>query len=222
MERLDVAVVAAPRRAPLLREISFAIERGRATGVLGRNGCGKSTLLRALIGLVPFEGSLTLDGGAVPPRAVRRMSGVTLQHAEAQLFGATVREDLALGGASDARVREIATSFGLLHLLDREPLTLSGGEQRLLALAGAVVTDPAIILWDEPLLELDWTATGRVVSAVREATSNGAAVVLTAHDYRDLLPIVDDWLVLDGGTVVFHGADLHRTNLSRWGVRPWG
>ena len=190
---------------------SFAAQGGEVLAVVGPNGSGKTTLLRALAGLLPAAGSLTLDGVEslrLPP-AARRIGWVP--QAGVLLPRLTARDNVAYGprarGVSKARARTQAEGWlerlGVLDLADRRPGELSGGQAQRVALARALATDPALMLLDEPLAALDATTRDDVRRLLRAVLVDGEAPALVVtHDPVDALALADRVLVLEDGVLV--------------------
>ncbi len=180
----------------------FSVGPGERVALLGANGSGKSTLLRAVLGLVrPASGTVRVFGRD-PARefdSIRPRIGAVLQDVEAQLLAPTVREDLAFGLGSSLlrdeiarKVEAAANAFGLLPLLDKVPHYLSGGERRKVALAGALVTEPDLLVLDEPFAGLDPASRGELAALIRrEHAQRGMAVLLTTHEVHELPSLVD-------------------------------
>jgi energy-coupling factor transport system ATP-binding protein len=195
--------------------IDLTVRGGRVLAVTGPNGVGKSTLGLTLGGLLaPSGGSLvaaeTLADGAGPTpsrwssRQLAARIGTVFQDPEHQFVARTVREELAVGpraeGLPDAEVGalvdEVLGGFGLTHLADVSPFTLSGGEQRRLAIGTVVVTRPPVMILDEPTSGQDRATWQAVVDRLGALADAGTAVVLITHD-RDLVRALDaDELVL--------------------------
>jgi biotin transport system ATP-binding protein len=178
-------------------------------GVIGANGSGKSTFARLLNGLVlPTTGRVSIDGldTRSSGREVRRRVGFCFTDPDAQIVMPTVAEDVAFGLArtglsraeTDARVGEALAEMGLAHLADNAAHTLSGGEKQLLALCSVLVTEPQVLVLDEPTTLLDLRNAARIARAV-EALSQ--QVVLVTHQL-DLLDGFDRVLVFDEGRVI--------------------
>ena len=182
-------------------------------GVVGANGSGKSTLARMLNGLVlPTEGSVRVDGldtrhdGA----AVRRQVGFVFTDPDAQIVMPTVAEDVAFSlrrkGLSraerDQRVDEALERYGLAGLGDRPAHLLSGGQKQLLAIAAVLVTEPAVLVCDEPTTLLDLRNSARVAALLAELPQQ---VVMVTH-HLELLAGYDRVVVVDRGRVAFDGA----------------
>lgn len=187
---------------PLFSEVSFALAAGSFTLLLGPTGSGKSTLLRHLCPALfpPGErhGELHL-GGTV---------GYVAQNPAAQAVTDTVLHELAFGLENQslppdkigARVMETACALGLTHLLERSTADLSGGELQLVNAAAALALDPALLVLDEPLSQLDPVAAREFLSLLTKAREElGTTILLTAHELTDLLPLADRVLYLAGG-----------------------
>ncbi|MDQ3701769.1 MAG: energy-coupling factor ABC transporter ATP-binding protein [Chloroflexota bacterium] len=195
--------------------LPFTVAAGERVALLGANGSGKSTLLRALLGLVSEPAGEVRVFGRDPAQefdVIRPRIGGVLQDVEAQLLAPTVREDLAFGlegrglskGAVRERVEEIAHRFALRPLLDKVPHYLSGGEKRKVALAGALVTEPDLLVLDEPFAGLDPRSRAELVRLLLEAHARrGMAVVLTTHQVQELPALVDAvYLLGSDGTLL--------------------
>lgn len=170
----------------------FSLHEGERLFVLGPSGVGKTTLLHALLGFVPLAaGELTVFGQSrrrerdfVP---LRGPLGLLFQDANDQLFGPTVIEDAAFGplnqGLSAAAARERAAAvlarIGIAHLADRPVHALSGGEQRLAALAGVLAMRPRVLLLDEPTTGLDAGASERLLGVLADT---GLPMIVASHD----------------------------------------
>jgi biotin transport system ATP-binding protein len=184
----------------------------RKVVVLGANGSGKSTLARLLNGLVlPTEGSVQVDG-LDPVRSgheLRRRVGFVFTDPDAQIVMPTVAEDVAFSlrrrrlprEEVDARVREVLARFGLADHHDHPAHLLSGGQKQLLALAAVLVTEPQVLVCDEPTTLLDLRNTRAVGELLLGLEQQ---VVLVTHDL-DLVPGWDRVVVVDGGRVVADG-----------------
>ncbi|MCW2757201.1 MAG: cobalt transporter ATP-binding protein [Nocardioidaceae bacterium] len=196
----------------------------RRIGVIGANGSGKSTFVRMLNGLVaPTSGRVLVDGldPAKDGREVRRRVGFLFTDPDAQIVMPTVAEDVAFGlrrrGLSRdviaERVDAALTRFGLAGHRDHPAHLLSGGQKQLLALASVLVTEPALLVMDEPTTLLDLANTREVSRVVAGLDQQ---VVLVTHDLR-LIADFDRVLVFDGGRVVLddvpHAAVAHYEEL---------
>lgn len=198
-------------RRTVLRDVSVTLTEQRI-GIIGANGSGKSTFVRLLNGLVvPTEGTVTVDGLDTRRhgREVRRKVGFCFTDPDAQIVMPTVAEDVAFGlrrrGLSKAevaaRVRETLAAYGLADHADHPAHLLSGGQKQLLALSSVLVTDPDVLVLDEPTTLLDLRNAAAVQRVVRELPHQ---VVLVTH-HLDLLDGFDRVLVFDEARLVYDG-----------------
>jgi cobalt/nickel transport system ATP-binding protein len=209
VEARDVAY-AYPDGTRALCGASFAIASGEAVGIVGANGAGKSTLLLALMGLLaPDSGEIRVDDVAVTAATraqVHRRVGFVFQDSDDQLFMPTVREDVAFGplnlgmsrGDALARAREALAKVGASHLESRAPYRLSGGEKRLVAMAGVIAMAPDVLVLDEPSAGLDPRARRRLIALL--GTFAHTRLVAT-HDLDLVADVCSRVLVMDGGTI---------------------
>ena len=195
----------------VLRDVDLRLAE-RRIGVVGANGSGKSTLARLLNGLVvPSEGSVLVDGLDTRHSgpAVRRRVGFVFTDPDAQIVMPTVAEDVAFSlrrsgldrAARAARVAEVLVRFGLADHADHAAHLLSGGQKQLLALAAVLVTEPDVLVCDEPTTLLDARNARRVAQLLAELPQQ---VVLVTH-HLEQLDGFDRVLVVDGGRVVADG-----------------
>ncbi|MBX9757392.1 MAG: ATP-binding cassette domain-containing protein [Beijerinckiaceae bacterium] len=182
--------------AHVLRNVSFTLAPGERLAIVGANGAGKTTLLRAIVGLQPItSGRIVAFGrerkGEADFHEVRLKAAYMFQDADDQLFCPTVVEDVAFGplnmGLPDeeamARARATLTTLGLAHLADRLVRRLSGGEKRMVCLAGVLAMNPDVLLLDEPTNSLDAGHLERLTQALQKIDK---AMVIVSHD-RPLL-----------------------------------
>ncbi|MEN8584179.1 ATP-binding cassette domain-containing protein [Burkholderia sp. RS01] len=203
-----------------VRVAGFTPSRGSITVITGPTGSGKSTILRGIAGLLShvdggeISGTVSVAGtdrAAAPPRDTARVIGVVLQNPRAAFASTRVRDEIALAlelrgmaaGAAKARVLEVAEHIGVSALLDRNVSTLSAGEATLVAIAAAVVEQPALLLVDEPLADLDTAARGHVIAVLDAlARDAGVCVIVAEHRAQPLVPVADSWWTIDGGALV--------------------
>ena len=195
----------------VLRDVDLVLDE-RRVAVIGANGSGKSTLARLLNGLVlPSEGRVLVDGHDTRREgaAVRRLVGFVFTDPDAQIVMPTVREDIAFSlrraGLSreerDRRVTAVLDRFGLADYADQPAHLLSGGQKQLLALAAVLVTDPSVLVCDEPTTLLDLRNAALVSSLLAGLPQQ---IVLVTH-HLDLVETYERVLVVDGGRVVHDG-----------------
>jgi energy-coupling factor transporter ATP-binding protein EcfA2 len=200
---------------PALDCVDLALDRGICL-VAGPSGGGKSTLLRLLNGLVPhlhggrISGRATVDGHDVLRTAPRRLAtsvGFVFQDAERHAVHATVERDIAFGlenlGTSPAemrrRVGEVMDRLGIGHLRERTIASLSGGERQRVAVAGALVLRPRLLVLDEPFSQLDSPGARALLELCRELRDAGTALAVSEHRLDHLLPVADSVLRIAGG-----------------------
>lgn len=202
-----------------LSAVDLELTPGSAVALLGPTGSGKSTLLQLVRGLLsPDQGSVLLDG-LEPEQAGHddreRRIGLVFQMPEMQLFAATCRDDVAFGPRQlgwppaevDDAVAGALTAVGLppASFAERHPYSLSGGEQRRLALAGVLAMRPALLLLDEPFVSLDPASRRDLQAILGDLRASGMGLVLATHDVDRAYALCDSRIVLDQGSVVDAG-----------------
>jgi branched-chain amino acid transport system ATP-binding protein len=211
-------VIAGYGRGDILHGIDLRLEEGSVTCLVGPNGAGKSTVLKTLSGLLhPRDGSVILDGEDIchlsPAQVLER--GIVHVAQERALFPLmTVWDNLLMGGhmlRDRALVRQranaIATRFALVReRRDDRAGALSGGQQKLVEIARALMLEPRLILLDEPTMGLDPKARHTIFELVRELNEEGRTVLLVEQNARAGLAIADYGAVLDGGRVALSGS----------------
>jgi len=201
----------------VLRGVSLTLAEGSHTALIGPNGCGKTTLIKHLNALLfPTAGSVSVDGmktiDTASVREIRRCVGMVFQNPESQIVGMTVEEDVAFGPGNLAlppaeirrRVDDCLKMVGMTGLEKRAPHTLSGGEKRLLSIAGVLAMDPRYIAFDEPTAYLDPAGKQRVLEIIRRLHREGLAIIHIAHDMRDVAD-ADRIVVMDQGAILIEG-----------------
>ncbi|MGX1159413.1 energy-coupling factor transport system ATP-binding protein [Arthrobacter sp. SLBN-100] len=198
----------------------FTPSSGSITVITGPTGSGKSTILRGIAGLLSqvdggdISGTVRvagMDRASTPPRDTARRVGVVLQNPRAAFATTRVRDEISLAlelrgvafGTAKDRVEEVAERIGVAALLDRNLSTLSAGEATLVAIAAAVVEQPALLLADEPLADLDTKARGRVIAVLHDlARDSGVCVIVAEHRAEALITVADSWWTIDDGTLI--------------------
>jgi energy-coupling factor transport system ATP-binding protein len=214
------------RRAsePALRDVTLRIEPGEVLLVAGPSGCGKSTLIRALNGLIPhayrgdLTGSVRVAGRLTTElrlRELARLVGTVLQDPRKQLVASTIRGELAFGPENlavppdeiDRVMTAVVRRAGIEHLVPRTTDELSGGESQQVAIAGALMLEPRLVVLDEPLANLDPLAAYRLLGLVRALADAGTAIVIVEHRVEDALEAQPDRvLYLDEGATRYLGS----------------
>jgi lipopolysaccharide export system ATP-binding protein len=205
-------------RRPVLRSVNISVQRGEAVGLLGPNGAGKTTCFYIITGLMrPDVGRVTLDGEDITdlPMYRRARLGIGYLPQEASIFrGLNVEQNLraVLEVAEDnPQVREetidsLLAEFSISHLRRAPALALSGGERRRVEIARALATHPHFILLDEPLAGIDPIAVADIRDLVAHLKDRGIGVLLTDHNVREALAIVNRAYILHDGQVLMEGA----------------
>ena len=202
-----------PDETKALDNVSFTIQPGSFTGIIGHTGSGKSTLIQHLNGLLkPTSG--TID--PAPDRDVRKKTGLVFQYPEYQLFEETVAKDVAFGpknlGMSgdelDEAVMEALELVGLPYdeFGQRSPFELSGGQKRRAAIAGVIAMKPEVLILDEPTAGLDPQAHREILKMIKDIRlERGCSVVLVSHNMDDAARLCDNVLVMHGGRLELQG-----------------
>jgi energy-coupling factor transport system ATP-binding protein len=202
-----------------LREITLKLDAGSRIGIAGRSGSGKSTLIQHLNGLLmPTGGTVSVNGLEVSPRnlkELRRRVGMVFQQPERQLFEETVFREIAFGltgsgitaAETERRVNEALHSVGLgEEILDRSPFALSCGEKRRVAIAGVLVTEPEVLVMDEPTAGLDPRGRREILDLISGLQKErGLTLVMVSHNMEDLARLCNRVVVLDNGAVALDG-----------------
>ncbi len=204
-----------------LNDISLSIYRGEFIGIFGPNGSGKSTLAQHLNGLIrPKKGALKICGlDASDPQTSRdlwKTVGLVFQYPEQQIFQTTVYDEIAYGprnlGLPESEVRErtfhALTQVGLTpeNVVEANPVTLSGGVRRRVAIAGILAIRPEILVLDEPLAGLDAAGKRLVFDIIRQRKERRETTIMISHDLKGILNSADKIAVLDGGCLMFFGS----------------
>src|SRR5947208_11132709 len=201
----------------VLHDVSLDVHRGEVVGLLGPNGAGKTTCFYSVMGLVkPDSGLIYLDGEDITglPMYRRAILGLGYLPQETSIFrGMTVEENiLAVLEAAEpdktlrfARLEQLLGEFGLTALRDSPAMALSGGERRRCEIARALAADPSIMLLDEPFAGIDPISISDIRELVRELKSRDIGVLITDHNVRETLDIVDRACIIFYGQVLFAG-----------------
>ncbi len=206
------------RRRPVLRDVSVGVRRGEAVGLLGPNGAGKTTCFYLITGLIVADsGAIALDGHDVTdlPMYRRARLGIGYLPQEASIFrGLSVEGNIravleVVEKDRDARetvLDELLAEFSISHLRRTPALALSGGERRRVEIARALASRPGFILLDEPLAGIDPIAVGDIRDLVAHLKDRGIGVLVTDHNVRETLDIIDRAYILHEGRVLMEGA----------------
>lgn len=205
------------KKRPVVRDVSLSVRRGEAVGLLGPNGAGKTTTFYMIVGLIaPDTGAILLDGVEISnlPMFRRARLGIGYLPQEASVFrGLNVEQNImaALEMVESDRVKregmltELLAEFGISHLRRTPALALSGGERRRVEIARALATGPSYILLDEPLAGIDPIAVAEIRDMVAHLKHRGLGVLITDHNVRETLEIIDRAYILYDGHVLMEG-----------------
>ncbi len=205
------------KKRPVLRDVNVSVQRGEVVGLLGPNGAGKTTCFYIITGLIaPDFGSVFLDQQDITglPMYRRARLGIGYLPQEASIFrGLTVEENLRAvleviepsRPTREATIDELLAEFSITHLRRAQSMALSGGERRRVEIARALATDPKFILLDEPLAGIDPIALSDIRDLVAHLKDRGIGVVITDHNVRETLGIVDRAYILHEGRVLKEG-----------------
>ncbi|MEM6912930.1 MAG: LPS export ABC transporter ATP-binding protein [Pseudomonadota bacterium] len=206
------------RRRRVVNHVNFQVNRGEVVGLLGPNGAGKTTCFYMVMGLVPADGgSITIDGYDVTalPMYQRARLGLGYLPQEASIFrGLTVEQNIEavaeLAWPERAKRREVVEElleeFSITHVRSSMATALSGGERRRLEIARALATSPDFMLLDEPFAGIDPLAIADIKELVSQLRERGLGVLITDHNVRDTLDIIDRASVIHQGEVLFEGS----------------
>lgn len=202
---------------PVVNNVSYCVHQGETVGLLGRNGAGKTTSFRMTIGMVsPDNGSVMFDGVDVTtmPMFKRARRGMGYLSQEPSIFQRlTVKQNLHAIletmnlSRKDRRDRcnQLLDQFGLMKVAPQLARTLSGGERRKLEIARALVTNPTMILLDEPFSGVDPIAVEELQHEIRNLKDRGISILLTDHNVRETLAVTDRSYIIDNGKVLREG-----------------
>ncbi|PIE15839.1 MAG: LPS export ABC transporter ATP-binding protein [Rhodobacterales bacterium] len=205
------------RKRPVLRDISISLERGEVVALLGPNGSGKTTCFYAIAGLIAAEGGqISIDGRDVTnlPMYRRAKLGIGYLPQEVSIFRGMSVEDniLAILEISESdihkrreRLEELLGDFSIGHLRRAAALSLSGGERRRVEIARCLASNPKYLLLDEPFAGVDPIAVDEIRSLVADLKNRGIGVLITDHNVRETLEIVERAYILHDGTVLMSG-----------------
>jgi lipopolysaccharide export system ATP-binding protein len=205
------------RRRPVVRNVSISLRRGEVVGLLGPNGAGKTTTFYMVVGLVrPDTGAISLDGADITqlPMYRRARLGIGYLPQEASVFrGLNVEQNImavleVVEPDADTRalmLDELLAEFGIGHLRRTPALALSGGERRRVEIARALASQPSYMLLDEPLAGIDPIAVGEIRDLVAHLKDRGIGVLITDHNVRETLGIIDRAYILHDGQVLMEG-----------------
>jgi lipopolysaccharide export system ATP-binding protein len=205
------------KRRPVIRDVSLRLARGEVVALLGPNGSGKTTSFYCIAGLItPDGGNVMIDGQDVTqfPMYRRARAGIGYLPQEMSIFRGLSVEDNILAilevveknrKTRQDRLEELLSEFSIGHLRRAPALSLSGGERRRAEIARCLASNPRYVLLDEPFAGVDPIAVGDIRHLVQELKTRGIGVLITDHNVRETLEIVDRAYILHDGTIIKSG-----------------
>ena len=205
------------RGRAVVRNVSLTLKRGEVAGLLGPNGAGKTTCFYMITGLIPVDyGRIYLDGQEITaqPMFQRARMGLGYLPQETSIFrGMNVAENVMAvvelrekdRGKAKAKVTELLSELHIDHLRNSPAGSLSGGERRRVEIARALASDPAFILLDEPFAGIDPMAISDIGDVIKYLKGRGLGVLITDHNVRETLKIIDRASIIHSGEVLFEG-----------------
>ncbi|MCV6546950.1 MAG: LPS export ABC transporter ATP-binding protein [Cohaesibacter sp.] len=205
------------KRRTVVSSASLAVQRGEAVGLLGPNGAGKTTVFYMITGLVrPDKGYISLDGYDITklPMYRRARLGIGYLPQEASIFrGLNVEQNIMAvlqlvepnRKKRKQQLDELLEEFSITHLRKSPSIALSGGERRRLEIARALASRPSFMLLDEPFAGVDPIAVGDIQQLVRHLTARGIGVLITDHNVRETLSLIDRAFIIHSGQVLTNG-----------------
>ncbi len=206
------------KKRPVLRDVSVYVRPGEAVGLLGPNGAGKTTCFYIITGLIATDaGTVSLDGQDITdlPMYRRARLGIGYLPQEASIFrGLSVEQNISAvlevvesnPSRREVMLEDLLAEFSISHLRRTPALALSGGERRRVEIARALASSPQFILLDEPLAGIDPIAVGEIRDLISHLTDRGLGVLITDHNVRETLEIVDRAYILHDGMVLMEGS----------------
>lgn len=213
-----VSIAKAYDKRVVLTDVSLSVARGEVVGLLGPNGAGKTTCFYSVMGLVrPDSGRIMLDGEDITrlPMYRRAILGLGYLPQETSIFrGLSVEKNILAvlelsepdKAARQRRLDQLLEEFGLTRLRTSPAMALSGGERRRAEIARALAADPTIMLLDEPFAGIDPISIADIRDLVKELRQRGIGVLITDHNVRETLDIVDRAYIIYDGRVLFAGS----------------
>jgi lipopolysaccharide export system ATP-binding protein len=213
-----VSIAKSYDKRAVLTDVSLSVAKGEVVGLLGPNGAGKTTCFYSVMGLVkPDSGRIMLNGEDITrlPMYRRAILGLGYLPQETSIFrGLTVEQNIMAvlelaepdKNAREARLEQLLDEFGLARLRSASAMALSGGERRRCEIARALAANPSIILLDEPFAGIDPISINDIRDLVKDLKKRGIGVLITDHNVRETLDIVDRACIIYGGQVLFAGS----------------
>lgn len=200
-----------------INEIDISIKKGECVAILGENGSGKTTLIKQINGLLrPTKGSVLMDGKDVRDSTIAELSkrvGFVFQNPDHMIFADTVEEELSFGPKNleeepkdlDKRIDEVLAFTRLESYKETHPMSLSGGEKQRLALASIIISEPEVLILDEPTTGLDYNSVNSMVSLIGRLKDSGKTIILITHDMGLVSQVAERVVLMKDGRVIRDG-----------------
>jgi lipopolysaccharide export system ATP-binding protein len=213
-----VSIAKSYDKRAVLTDVSLSVAKGEVVGLLGPNGAGKTTCFYSIMGLVkPDSGRIMLDGADITRLSMYRRAilGLGYLPQETSIFrGMTVEQNISSvlelaepePGAREAKLEQLLDEFGLTRLRSAPAMALSGGERRRCEIARALAANPSIMLLDEPFAGIDPLSISDIRDLIKDLKTRNIGVLITDHNVRETLDIVDRACIIYGGQVLFAGS----------------
>ncbi len=214
IEFIDVSFSYDKKGITVLNNLTFKIEKGEFVAIVGKNGAGKTTLLKHINGLLrPTIGQVKIEDENIVKKPLSEMAmtvGLAFQNPNHQLFAETVMKELEFGPKNlgsdsneiEEKIQEIAEHFGITHLLERNPLELSGGERRLVSIASVLTMNQSILVLDEPTFGQDYRQKKRLGNFLKSLSEKGITVIVVSHDLNFILDFAQRIIVVSQGEIL--------------------
>ncbi len=214
IEFIDVSFSYDKKGITVLNNLTFKIEKGEFVAIVGKNGAGKTTLLKHINGLLrPTIGQVKIEDENIVKKPLSEMAmtvGLAFQNPNHQLFAETVMKELEFGPKNlgsdsneiEEKIQEIAEHFGITHLLERNPLELSGGERRLVSIASVLTMNQSILVLDEPTFGQDYRQKKRLGNFLKSLSEKGITVIVVSHDLNFILDFAQRIIVVSQGEII--------------------
>lgn len=201
----------------VLNNLSFNLEAGTITAVIGLSGCGKTTLCHCLCGIIPnaveghIKGDILIENENIKGKSLSKLApviGLVMQNPDDQLVCTTVEDEIAFAMENlayppdeiRARVEEILKFMNLECHRHQNPNRLSGGQKQLVSVAAVLALNPEILIFDEPMSHLDDYGRGLITDIIKHLKKAGKTIIVVEHNFR-LLDFADNWLLLENGNL---------------------
>ncbi len=203
-----------------LKDISLEVKKGEIIGIIGNTGSGKSTLLKHFNAILKTDnGNVTIFDRKIDSRSkklkdIRKKVGVVFQFPEEQLFAQSIKEDLLFGPKNfnleekevEEKLKELHRLLGITdEILEKSHMELSGGEKRRASIASVVISNPKILVLDEPTIGLDYENKSKLLHMINSLNESGVTIIIVSHDLHTVWSVLERVVILEKGKKIFDG-----------------